>query len=581
MTKVTLGQLRLRLHTQERQADALQARCSTWFQVRLQQELAALLTDYAGADDVSHTLNRLILNVGDIPLSRFESVMSERVIKQLKQQLLAQSVAPGRDVELPIASEGSAVETSSSAEAPSFVMSERVIKLAQSVAPGRDVELPIASEGSAVETSSSAEAPSFVMTKEEASLPLTPAFEQLLHYLDNGVVADARRWSRRDMRDAWLSEVLDRASSTPAPGDVVPPCIALAWRLLQPRAWQRLVMTWPGRPLSLLAAWLIAPMRLPPLTLREASRMLPLAALMALQRHPAAAEWVLPVVVSTDMRPFVALFDTQKVRPPFADGVLSEAREGASLPLPPDSLLATWLDALRAAPLPLPWRGFLQAYLGEAVNIAHRSSASEAVRVSPSPTPGGAASLPTPTPAPAPPAVSSPLPVQGEAAAPWWVANAGLVVLWPLLPRLFSQFGWIEDGHFVDDVARWQAVGCLDWLAWGDDELAEWRTPCARLLCGIAGEVPFEAHPLAPACQAELDIWLGQIFARVPPLDRCSVNDLRTFFLQRAGMLTLDEPVSLAIEPEATDVLLRNLPWPLTHVILPWRATFINVDWNS
>jgi hypothetical protein len=542
MTKVTLGQLRLRLHTQERQADALQARCSTWFQVRLQQELAALLTDYAGADDVPHTLNRLILNVGDIPLSRFESVMSERVIKQLKLQLLAQSVAPGRDVELPIASEGSAVETSSSAEAPSFVM-----------------------------------------TKEEASLPLTPAFEQLLHYLDTGVVADARRWSRRDMRDAWLSEVLDRASSAPAPGDVVPPRIALAWRLLQPRAWQRLVMTWPGRPLSLLAAWLIAPMRLPPLTLREASRMLPLAALMALQRHPAAAEWVLPVVVSTDMRPFVALFDTQKVRPPFADGVLSEAREGASLPLPPDSLLATWLDALRAAPLPLSWRGFLQAYLGEAVNIAHRSSASEAVRVSPSPTPGGAASLPTPTPTPtpAPPAVSSPLPVQGEAAAPWWVANAGLVVLWPLLPRLFSQFGWIEDGHFVDDVARWQAVGCLDWLAWGDDELAEWRTPCARLLCGIAGEVPFEAHPPAPAGQAELDIWLGQIFARVPHLERCSVNDLRTFFLQRAGMLTLDEPVSLAIEPEATDVLLRNLPWPLTHVILPWRATFINVDWNS
>lgn len=536
MTKVTLGQLRLRLHTQERQADALQARCSTWFQVRLQQELAALLTDYAGADDVPHTLNRLILNVGDIPLSRFESVMSERVIKQLKQQLLAQSVAPGRDVELPIASEGSAVETSSSAEAPSFVM-----------------------------------------TKEEASLPLTPAFEQLLHYLDAGVVADVRRWSRRDMRDAWLSEVLDRASSAPAPGDVVPPRIALAWRLLQPRAWQRLVMTWPGRPLSLLAAWLIAPMRLPPLTFREASRMLPLAALMALQRHPAAAEWVLPVVVSTDMRPFVALFDTQKVRPPFPDGVLSEAREGASLPLPPDSLLTTWLDALRAAPLPLSWRGFLQAYLGEAVNIAHRSSASEAVRVSPSPTPGGAASLPTPTPS----AVSSPLPVQGEAAAPWWVANAGLVVLWPLLPRLFSQFGWIEDGHFVDDVARWQAVGCLDWLAWGDDELAEWRTPCARLLCGIAGEVPFEAHPPASACQAELDIWLGQIFARVPHLERCSVNDLRTFFLQRAGMLTLDEPVSLAIEPEATDVLLRNLPWPLTHVILPWRATFINVDWNS
>ncbi|WP_273876616.1 hypothetical protein, partial [Serratia marcescens] len=78
--------------------------------------------------DVPRTINRLSLNVGDIPLSRFELVMSERVIKQLKQQLkqqlLAQSVAPGRDVAPSIAFEGAVVETSSFAEAPSFVMTK-------------------------------------------------------------------------------------------------------------------------------------------------------------------------------------------------------------------------------------------------------------------------------------------------------------------------------------------------------------------------------------------------------------------------------------------------------------------------
>lgn len=532
MTKVTLGQLRLRLHTQERQADALQARCSTWFQVRLQQELAALLTDYAEADDVPRTINRLILNVGDIPLSRFESVMSERVIKQLKQQLLAQSVPPGREVELPIVSEGAVVETSSFAEAPSLVM-----------------------------------------TKEEAPLPLTPAFEQLLRYLDTGVVADARRWSRRDTRDAWLREVLDGASSAPAPGDVVPPRIALAWRLLQPRAWQRLVMTWPGGPLIHLAAWLITPQRLPAPTPREAARMLPLAALIALQHHPTAVAWALPAATSTDMWPLADGFDAQKARPPNATGLLSEAREGE----PSSPRLDTWLNTLLSAPLPVSWRGFLQTCLGEAANIAHRSSAPEPAGTRALSSPGETDRLTTP----APLAVSSPFPVQGEAAAPWWVANAGLVLLWPLLPRLFSQFGWLDEGHFSDDEARWQAVGCLDWLAWGDNELAEWRTPCARLLCGIAEEVPFEARPPAPALQAELDTWLGQVFACIPHLGRCSASDLRTFFLQRAGILTLGESVLLTIAPEATDVLLHNLPWPLTHVILPWRATFINVDWNT
>ncbi|BEM90367.1 hypothetical protein SME46J_48370 (plasmid) [Serratia marcescens] len=536
MTKVTLGQLRLRLHSQERQADGLQARCSTWFQVRLQQELAALLTEYAGEDDVPRTINRLSLNVGDIPLSRFESVMSERVIKQLKQQLLAQSVAPGRDV------------------APS-----------------------IAFEGAVVETSSFTEAPSFVMTQEEASLPLAPAFEQLLRYLDTGVVTDMRRWSRRDTRDAWLREVLDGAPSAPAPGDVVPPRIALAWRLLQPRAWQRLVMTWPGRPLIRLAAWLITPQRLPAPTPHEAARMLPLAALIALQHHPAAAAWTLPAETSTDMWPLADGVDAQEARPPIATELLSEAREGEPPPLPSSSRLDTWLNTLLSAPLPVSWRGFLQTCLGEAANIAHRPSASEPAGTRALSSPGETGRLTTP----ASLAVSSPLPVQGEVAAPWWVANAGLVLLWPLLPRLFSQFGWLDEGHFSDDEARWQAVGCLDWLAWGDNELAEWRTPCARLLCGIAEEVPFEARPLAPALQAELDTWLGQVFACVPHLGRCSASDLRIFFLQRAGILTLGDSVLLTIAPEATDVLLHNLPWPLTHVILPWRATFINVDWNT
>lgn len=549
MTTVTLGQLRLRLHTQEAQAETLQNRCSTWFQVRLQPELARLLTDYARADDVPRILTRLTLNVGDIPLSRFESEMSERVIRQLQQQLLA----------LPVSQwcRGEAVATAQAQRS-------------------EDITLPAAP-------------PTPAATAGEAPRTPTLAFGHLLHYLESGVVADVRGWSRREVRDAGLREALDSASLV----EGVPPRIALAWRLLHPRAQQRLLMTWPGVPLARLIPWLIAPLRLPSLTPREAVRVLPLAALMALQQYPAAAKWGLPAASAADTQRLVSLFDMHTARPPSAWEGPSGGRENTAPSLPPDTLLDRWLNALLSGPLPAAWRGPLQTCLGDVANRAHLSGLSPPVRAklchalgvtqAPAPVepqPQSALGETEPLTVPERPVLSASPPAQ-EVAAPWWVASAGLVLLWPLLPRLFSEFGWLEDDHFIDDVARWQAVGCLDWLAWGDTELPEWRSPCARLLCGIAGEVPFEALPPAPARQAELDTWLGQAFAGVAHLERCSVSDLRTFFLQRDGILTPDEPAALSIAPEATDVLLHHLPWPLTHVVLPWRTTFINVDWNA
>lgn len=42
-----------------------------------------------------------------------------------------------------------------------------------------------------------------------------------------------------------------------------------------------------------------------------------------------------------------------------------------------------------------------------------------------------------------------------------------------------------------------------------------------------------------------------------------------------------EESRTLTIETEASDVLLRYLPWPLTQVVLPWLPSPIQVDWNS
>lgn len=116
-----------------------------------------------------------------------------------------------------------------------------------------------------------------------------------------------------------------------------------------------------------------------------------------------------------------------------------------------------------------------------------------------------------------------------EEDVPHLLTNGGLVLLWPLLPRLFSTFGWLDEGQFIDEQARGHAIGCLDWLAWGDPDLAQWRTPCTALLCGLDLDTPHEACLPSLSRQADLDAWLGGALATVPLLARCSASDLRTF----------------------------------------------------
>lgn len=613
MTTVSIGRLRVRLQTQEHHADRLQNRCSTWFRSRLARELDGLLTAHAGSDVVPQTVDRWVIRVGDIPLSRFEAEMSARILTQLQRQLLTLSVSE----------QAVSVRAGSARVTPS------------GAGPAETTRGAVAST--------------------EAD-----GFAQLLRYLDTGLAGDVRQWLSGPSRDTWLQEALDEAPPF-APcagraGKTVPPRIALALRILHPRARGRLVTTWSGHALARLGTWLIAPARLPDMTPSEATWMLPLAALVALQHHPVDTDFAVggpEGPVSQAALP-VGLRDAGA---PVFGATVSQAREATgrvrAVEPQPDPWFETllhslWPVALRAPllgwlcdpahaqtltprleGLSLPARRQLLVRLG--VRGQRRqdnapSALDEANGLRTSPGAEGQAALPAarqplgaraledargPLTAlgvekqTALPATRQPLgaraledtrgpltslgvekpanvrqgPSAQDAEAPWMVANAGLVLLWPLLPRLFGTFGWLDEGHFVDEQAQWQALGCLDWLAWGEPELAEWRTPCTRLLCGIAWDAPFEACPPSSLRQAELDTWLSQALASVPMLARCSAGDLRAFFLQRTGML-VDTPLALTIAPEAPDVLLRHLPWPLTTVMLPWLTTPLRVDWN-
>lgn len=586
MASVFIRRLRIRLHTRNEQAEALQQRCSTWFHSRLEHDLSVWLAPFAGEDDVLREPGQLLIRVGEVPLSRFESTMSERIMKALKEQLSAGQWSSTHDGQEP-------------------------------VSPGPDAISP------------------YVTEPRLSSM----YFGQLLHFLDTGNIPDPRPWFRPARRDAWLAEALEYATlpSLPQKQGSDSSRVALALRMLRPQARRRLAETWTVRALDKLSGWLIAPMHLPHLNRSGAASLLIFPALIALQQYLTASDYT-NLRSATQHGPVPGrilqtlsgdISGWPETRPPDRSGQRHEdalrpmaqslsgpssrsgsraepLRQPENISSPVDLSLVRWFGALTEQVLPALLQEHLNAWLCDPAHtdfiVPHLETLPDDIRQrlhgmlsSPRAIPPsriGNASRVAPgrqTQKTRLPAMQQPSPVLSRKARAYAedipssiiVANAGLVLLWPLLPGLFSAAGWLDNGHFIDDTARWQAVGALDWLVWGDNTLAEWRAPCPRLLCGIPEEVPFTACPPDAEQQVALDTWLTRAFATVPHLECCSVNDLRGFFLQRPGTLDAGERLILTVEPEAIDVLLYHLPWPLTQVILPWLPTPVTVDWIS
>lgn len=210
-----------------------------------------------------------------------------------------------------------------------------------------------------------------------------------------------------------------------------------------------------------------------------------------------------------------------------------------------------------------------------------------------------AALEPPPDPRPSPPA---PGPSPGGSAPPvspppvalaedLYIANAGLVIFNPFLPRFFERLGLLtpasDDGppSIQGLEARSRAVHLLQWLV---DERLETPEPdlaLNKVLAGIDLSAPI--LPGHAASDDDLAIARGLLEAVIqhwPPLVNTSLAGLRETFLGREGRLELPtmerNQWTLVVQRRTVDILMNQRPWPISPVRHRWMPAPLHVDWT-
>lgn len=222
---------------------------------------------------------------------------------------------------------------------------------------------------------------------------------------------------------------------------------------------------------------------------------------------------------------------------------------------------------------------------------AHRATTFESSRASSPPPRGEEGAYPEAAPTPSRPGETGARPDAGTQTFALAVANAGLVLLHPFLPALFEECGLYDRERSAHDARRGlepgslpRAAALLHWLATGRDEVHEFELGAVKLLLGLRAETPLPATTglLGERERDEGRALLHAAIGHWKALKGTSIEGLRISFLQRRAALREDEAGwRLDLEAESFDVLLKQLPWGIATVKLPWMTRPLFANWPT
>ncbi|NJB86795.1 hypothetical protein GGR26_002572 [Lewinella marina] len=164
----------------------------------------------------------------------------------------------------------------------------------------------------------------------------------------------------------------------------------------------------------------------------------------------------------------------------------------------------------------------------------------------------------------------------------FYLDHAGVVLAHPFLAPLFTALGYWQEEAFADALARQRAVFLTHYLATGDPAGREEEMQLSKLLCGwpVTGAGVQLTEPLTATECHEADEVLRAVIGHWTALGKASPAGLREGFFAREGRLEKQENVwKITVERKAQDILLGQLPWGISQVLLPWHERIIKVEW--
>lgn len=163
-----------------------------------------------------------------------------------------------------------------------------------------------------------------------------------------------------------------------------------------------------------------------------------------------------------------------------------------------------------------------------------------------------------------------------------FIENAGLVLLHPFLAGLFSNLQLTENGKFVTDSDQSVATRILQFLVYGENEVAENFYPLNKILCGMEiSQVLGEEIEIGQETKIEGEELLQAVIGHWSVLKNTSLEGLRETFLQRNGKISrVEKGWKLQVERKTVDVLLAKLPWGIGIIKLPWMTEMMYVEWD-
>jgi hypothetical protein len=167
-----------------------------------------------------------------------------------------------------------------------------------------------------------------------------------------------------------------------------------------------------------------------------------------------------------------------------------------------------------------------------------------------------------------------------------YVENAGLVLANPFLPHLIRGMDLLvagEDGRprlrDVDAVSR--AAHLMQHLVDGRLDAPEPQLVLNKLLCGVPTNQPIVAGITLTEAEASMsEQLLRAMIGNWPIISNTSIEGLRQSFLQREGRLErTDAGWRLTVQRRTLDVLVDQVPWSFSVVLLPWMREPLHVSW--